>query len=156
MQHLTQVNVTWRRCTTYHRVAPRLVQVSSSSFSPKKSFTAGIIFFLNSSGGLGWSSTFSMVTTTSVGKEYIILKHKKWLWNTASFHEKHILCIIVLSRRWQRNCHEKACPWQRKAKSLSEKNYCSLSWVTLRGHKRLVLFFFWQVMLWRSTLLYTH
>ena len=63
-----------------------------------------------------------------------------FLVNPSSFVWESV--VLVLSRRWRRNCHEKACPWQRKAKSLSEKNYCSLSWVTLRGHKRLVLFFF--------------
>ena len=56
---------------------------------------------------------------------------------------------------FSKSCHGSACQWQRKAKFLSKTNYCSLSWIPLRGQKLLGLVCFWQVRLRRSTLMAT-
>ena len=57
---------------------------------------------------------------------------------------------------FSKSCHKSACPWHRKAKLSSKKDYCSLSWIPLREQKLLGLVCFSQVRLRGSTLRYIH
>ena len=81
------------------------------------------------------------VTTNLVLIVHIIPQYK----SDSGTQHNLMRSITALSRRRRRNCHETPSPWQKKAKCLSKKKYCSLSWVPTREMKWVVLFLFFTI-----------
>ena len=88
----------------------------------------------------------------SLGKSYGI----KYISNFSDKCQENLNTNVYRENCLSKSCHESACPWQRKAKFLSQTNYCSLSWIPLREQKLLGLVCFSQVRLRQSTLIYSH
>ena len=92
---------------------------------------------------------FILLFEFSLGKSY----GKKYISNFSDKCQENLNIYVYRENCLSKSCHESARTWQRKAKFLSQKNYCSLFWIPLREQKLLGLVCFSQVRLRRFTLM---